>query len=157
MADEISPATTDDLPGLLALLEAAGLPTAGLTEHLGGALVARAAGRVTGGVALELYGEEALLRSLAVLDGARGRGIGDRLVRSAIDLARRRGVRRIWLLTTTAERYFRFRGFRAADRADLPEALGASEELRCACPASATAMWRTVAATVPAEPGDSAG
>jgi len=137
---QIDAARPEDLDGLLAMLAAAGLPNAGLAAHLGEALVARDGGRLAGGVALELYGEEALLRSLVVAPEARGQGLGERLTAAALDLAEAHGARRVWLLTTTAERYFPRFGFLEVARQELPPALGASEELRGACPATAVGM-----------------
>lgn len=136
----IAAARSEELDGLLALLADAALPTAGFAAHLEDALVVRDDGRLLGCVALELYGEEALLRSLAVAPAARGRGLGERLTAAALDLAAARGARRVWLLTTTAERFFPRFGFLAVERDELPAALAASAELRGACPASAVAM-----------------
>jgi amino-acid N-acetyltransferase len=140
VAIAIDPALPADLDALRFRLAQASLPEAGFSDHLDSTLVARADGAVVGGVALELYGEEALLRSLAVAPAVRGGGLGQRLVEAALELARARGVRRVWLLTTTAERFFPRFGFRIVERSELPRALDASAELRGACPASAVAM-----------------
>jgi len=59
------PASRDELPGILELLQEAGLPPDGLADHLSTTLVARQEGRVVGSAALELYGRAALLRSVA--------------------------------------------------------------------------------------------
>ncbi len=126
----IEPPRADELRSLLWLLEAAGLPRQGFAEHLDDALVAREHGRLLGCVELELYGEHALLRSLAVHPRARGRGLGERLVRAGLARARERGVRRVYLLTTTAESYFPRFGFEPLPREALPSALMTSEELR---------------------------
>lgn len=57
---------------------------------------------VVGVVGLELLGEQALLRSLAVREAYRGQGIGSLLVRMAEDHARALGADRLYLLTNTA-------------------------------------------------------
>lgn len=136
----IAAASSEELAALLALLAEAGLPTAGVAAHLDTALVVRDGARLLGCVALELYGDEALLRSLAVAPTARGKGLGERLTAAALELAETRGARRVWLLTTTAQRFFPRFGFLEVPRDELPAALAASEELRGACPASAVAM-----------------
>ncbi len=140
MKATIGPARAEDLGRLSSLLEEAGLPLAGFGTRLDATLVARSQLDIAGGVALELYGEEALLRSLVVAPSARGGGLGERMTEAALELARARGARRVWLLTTTAERYFPRFGFRPVLRAELPAALASSAELRGACPASAVAM-----------------
>lgn len=133
-------AATDDLPEILALLEASKLPTDGLTDHIGTTIVARAEGKIVGCAAVEVYGPAGLLRSVAVDTRRRGEGLGHQLTEAALDLARARGVQRVYLLTTTAGDFFpRFR-FRKIDRKEMDPALERSAELRGACPASAVAM-----------------
>jgi len=138
----IQPATPNDLPDIVALLKAAALPVAGIDEHVetGGALVARESERLLGCAAVEVYGQAGLLRSVAVEAGRRGEGLGERLTKAALELARKRGVRNIYLLTTTASHFFPRFGFTAIPRAELDPVLAQSEELRGACPASALAM-----------------
>jgi amino-acid N-acetyltransferase len=136
----IRAAAPDDREAAEALLAAAALPLAGFSDHLGTTLLADGGGAVVGCVALELYGADALLRSLAVSAPWRDRGVGRALVTAAIELAAGRGARRLWLLTTTADRYFPRYGFSVVDRSAIAPAMGASAELRGACPATAVAM-----------------
>ncbi|HEU4327163.1 MAG TPA: arsenic resistance N-acetyltransferase ArsN2 [Roseiflexaceae bacterium] len=136
----IEPAAPGDTAAIARLLGQSGLPLAGLDEQLATALVARRAGELAGCVALELYGDQALLRSLAVAPELRGQGLGQRLTEAALAEARGRGVRNAFLLTETAPDFFQRFGFRPVARADLPQALHASAELRGACPESALAM-----------------
>lgn len=143
-APRIVPASGDDLPEVLDLLSRAGLPPAGIDAHFpGGFVVARGADGALAGVAgLEMYESAALLRSVAVAEDERGTGLGERLARAAEALAEGRGVREMYLLTTSAEGYFPRLGYVRIAREDLPEALAASEQLRGACPATAIAMHR---------------
>jgi amino-acid N-acetyltransferase len=78
--------------------------------------------------------------SLCVAPAVRGQGLGQRIVDAGLALARKRGARRVWLLTVSAERFFPRFGFEPVERSALPSALGASAELRGACPTSAVAM-----------------
>jgi len=136
----IHPATSDDIPDILALLKASALPVVGIDAHIETALVVRDSERLLGCVAVEVYGQAGLLRSVAVEVEHRGEGWGERLTRAALELARKRGVRNIYLLTTTASHFFPRFGFAAIPRSELDPALEQSEELRGACPASALAM-----------------
>jgi amino-acid N-acetyltransferase len=133
-------ATAEDLAWIAELLDSALLPTAGISDHLSGFLVAEVQSRPVGCAAIERYGSEALLRSVAVVPGHRGLGIGRRLVEALISRAAADGIRTLILLTTTSARYFSRLGFREVDRALLPESVGQSEELRGACPASAAIL-----------------
>jgi amino-acid N-acetyltransferase len=136
----IRSATAADRAAIEELLTASALPVAGLADHLASALVAESDGTLVGSAAVEGHGEHGLLRSVAVHPSWRASGLGARLVAAAIALAAERGLREIWLLTTTAERYFPRFGFEVVAREALPAALDASAELRGACPASAVAM-----------------
>lgn len=140
----IAPAAAGDREEVVALLEACGLPPAGIDDHFPHAfLVARRDdGALMGAAGVEIHGDAGLLRSVAVAETARGQGLGERLSRAAMELAAERGVRETYLLTTGAEGYFPRLGFVRVAREELPAALGASEQLRGACPATAIAMRR---------------
>src|SRR5690242_18925077 len=127
----------DEFPAIQALLERNALPVDGLREHLSTTLVAHDDGTVIGSVALEVYGQVALLRSVAVEPGRQGHGLGRRLTAAALDLARRQGVQRAYLLTETAQNYFPRFGFQPVARAAVDPAIHGSVEWASACPASA--------------------
>ena len=94
---------------------------------------------------LELFGGDALLRSLAVDETARGRGCGTALVEALEAHARDNGVRRIYLLTTTAARFFEGLGYRAVARDAAPAPVRAAPEFATLCPASAACMVKDLA------------
>lgn len=124
-----------------ALLSAAGLPLAGVEEHFDNFWTLEAADRRLAGIAgAERYGSNWLLRSLVVDPALRGQGFGSALLAAVLGEARRLGVQGIYLLTTDARDFFAARGFTAVPRAAAPAALQASEELRGACPDTATLM-----------------
>ena len=136
----VSAATAADLPEILALLGRSRLPPDGLAEHVASTIVAKDGGRVVGSAALELYGDVGLLRSVAVDEGVRGQGLGRRLTRAALDLARPRGLRTVYLLTETAGGFFPRFGFRPVTRGDVDPAALQSVEFTTLCPASALVM-----------------
>jgi amino-acid N-acetyltransferase len=136
----IRPATASDLPAILSLLTDAGLILAGVADHLPGFLVATEGGAIVGTAGLEVYGNVALLRSVAVAPPQRRHGLGRRLVAAALGAARQRGVAQVALLTTTAASFFEHLGFRPITRDTLDPRLGASAELADECCASAVAM-----------------
>jgi len=120
----------------------AGLPA----DDLGGEgqrfLVARSGDAIVGCVGLELAGQAALLRSLAVAPSWRGKGLGMALYEAVLALARREHVTELWLLTTTAEGFFAARGFTVTSRDDAPRAVRGSAEFAALCPATAVCMCR---------------
>jgi amino-acid N-acetyltransferase len=142
MSVTVRAATPGDFPGVVALLEAAALPTAGLDSSLPDFIVAEEGHRVVGAIGLEVYGDAALLRSAVVDAGRRGSGLGRDLVESLLSRAGARGIRDVYLLTTTAEHFFPRFGFTRIPRDAVAEGVRASEEFRGACPESATVMHR---------------
>lgn len=136
------PADQGAIETLLSRLE---LPTAGVAEWLDRFLVAEHEGAIVGAAGVELYGDGALLRSVAVDPAWRGSGVARALVDRALDVAQTAGAREIFLLTTTAEHYFPRLGFACISRDDVPAPVQTSVEFRGACPASAVAMRRTLA------------
>jgi amino-acid N-acetyltransferase len=127
--------------GVVALLEAEGLPASDLTEsHLEHFFFTGSDGAPIALVGLEIYGEDGLLRSLVVSSVARTQGVGSALVRHAEKYAASRHVRALYLLTTTAEAYFEHRGYRRVDRAQAPASIQSTREFASLCPASSAFM-----------------
>jgi len=144
-AAKIDPATNEDLAEIRALLRQAGLPDdiKGDDAHF---LAARIAGRVVGGVGMEVRGEAALFRSLVVTPAARGLGIAQRLSDALAAMARAQGVRTAYLLTTTIEPLAERWGFRRIERSHVPAAIQDSSEFAGQCCTSAVAMRRDLTA-----------
>jgi len=136
----IRSATVEDWPFIEGLLRTHGLPLDGAWQHLGAFVVAEEAGAVVGTAAVEVYGDIGLLRSFAVARECRGVGLGKQLFRRVADDSRRRGLHRLFLLTTSAAPYFERFDFVQRARDTAPPPLQASAEFRGACPASATFM-----------------
>ena len=141
----VRPATSDDYEAVAGLLRAAQLPLDGVPRMLTDFYVAERQGRVLGAIGLEVYGSDGLLRSVVVQAAARSAGIGVALIDYALGQARLRALRAVYLLTTTAERYFPRFGFSAIARDDVPHHMSASVEFREACPASAVVMRKVLA------------
>ena len=137
---QIQAADQRDLAAVRELLRRHGLPLDGIDDHVQTMVVAREGSSVVGAAALELYGDGALLRSVVVDAASQGHGLGQALIEATFGLARTRGVESLFLLTTTAERYFPRFGFEPIARSDVPESVQASVEFQSACPASAVVM-----------------
>jgi amino-acid N-acetyltransferase len=140
----IKPARGTDAAAIAALLRAADLPHEDIGPHLENFLVARIGDEIVGAIGLEVHGLDALLRSLVVAPELRGKGVGDGLTQTIVARARTVGVRRLFLLTTTAEKFFLRRGFAVVARAIVPPAIAGTAEFRSLCPATAVCMARTL-------------
>lgn len=134
-----------DLSAVELLLMSAGLPTDDI-RSIPGLLtwVAEADASLRGVIALEPFGHEGLLRSLAVAPNARGHGLGRGLVAQVEGDARTEGVRKLVLLTQTAEMFFRDLGYQTVSRDDVSDAVKRSAQFRSLCPASATCMAKVL-------------
>jgi amino-acid N-acetyltransferase len=125
------------LEAAAALLASADLPVADLTTALmEDFFFAGSAAAPDGLVGVQFCGPDALLRSLVVSPSRRSSGLGCALVAHAEAHARARGARAVYLLTTTAEAFFRRRGYARADRGKAPAAIRSTHEFSDLCPAS---------------------
>jgi amino-acid N-acetyltransferase len=135
-----APAVPKDLGEIRNVLSALGLPADDVGAPHQTFLTARSGDALVGFVGLELYGLAALLRSLAVVPTRHGEGLGRDLARRALAEAEARGVRDVFLLTTTAERFFERSGFARVEREHVPEPIRESPEFKSLCPANAVCM-----------------
>jgi len=125
------------------LLAAANLPTSDLTdEDLTAFFYCGPAARPSALIGLEIYGTEALLRSLVVDPSVRSTGLGSALVECAETHAAQHRVGTLYLLTTTAEAFFARRGYHRIDRAFAPAAIRSTSEFAGLCPASSAFMFK---------------
>src|SRR5690348_6866073 len=111
MSTTIERAQPEDLAGVLDLLERHGLPLDGAGAMDDALVVARLQGQIVGAAGVEVYADGALLRSVVVDASVQGHGLGQRLTEAALELARTRRVPTVFLLTTTADRFFPRFGF----------------------------------------------
>jgi amino-acid N-acetyltransferase len=128
--EKLRPAKIEDVRGLLTLiepLEAEGMLVKRSREliesEVGNFLVVEHDGVIVGCAALYPYpgDKSAEFACLAVADGYRDAGYGERLLKACEDRARSLKLRRVFALTTHAAHWFLEQGFRAADVKALPE------------------------------------
>ena len=141
----LRPATKLDLPGVLALLHDTSLPADGAEAWIDQFVIAERDGEVVGSAGLEMYGDDALLRSVATAAAVRGTGLGAQLVHAALDRARAMRIHTVYLLTTSADSWFARIGFVRLPRGEVPVAVQSSVQFGLVTCASAIAMRRTLA------------
>ena len=135
-------AGTPQFAWMVLALAAAGLPTSDLDEGFSEYF---AADDYTAFGGFCRFGTTALLRSLVVVDGRQGHGMGSALLTALTSYARAAGVRDLWLLTTSAESFFACHGFQIAQRSDAPLTIAGTSQFRELCPSSATLMHKSIA------------
>jgi amino-acid N-acetyltransferase len=125
------------------LLDSASLPSADLTDaHMEHFFYCGPPLQLTGLVGVELRGKTALLRSLVVTESQRSTGMGAQLLEHAERYARAAGAQAIYLLTTTADRFFAKRGYQAVPRETAPDEIRNTREFADICPASSLFMTK---------------
>ena len=141
LGDAVVPARPEDLPSVRDLLDRNALAYPEVEQHVGDLLVVRdPTGHVVGCVALELYDEAGLLRSLATAQERRGEGLGWMLADAALARARSRGCRRVYLVTESASDFFAEKfGFRSVQPSMIDAAVAESPQFRSSSP-NAVAM-----------------
>ena len=93
---------------------------------------------------LELFGSDALLRSLVTLPPVRQVGMGAAMVAMLETEARALKCRLVYLLTTSEMKFFERLGYAACARSAVPEAVRASRQFTALCPATATSMVKRI-------------
>lgn len=154
----ISPerALRSDLAAIRQLLAGCGLPHQDLTADqlrsfwvLRGQPLVHENGRpgpepappqLVGVIGVEPYGQEGLLRSLALLPARRGQNLGKLLVGHLEVCARQAGIERLFLLTTTAADFFRRLGYEETARMAATEKVQGSAEFQSLCPSTAACL-----------------
>lgn len=139
-----TPSSAED-PDLRTALAAAGLPIDDLAEPgrwLYG--YSTLGGERMGYGGFERYGDDVLIRSIAVLPEQRHRGVGGGILALLMRRAFDQGARRAWLLTTSAAGFFEQAGFKSVAREQAPEAIMGTQQARTLCPASAVLLSRSI-------------
>lgn len=91
-------------------------------------------------VGLENYSDVALLRSMVVFDNFKKKGFGRKIVNYVLEEAKAKGIKEIFILTTTAKDFFERLGFEVIERERVSNDIKSTTEFTSLCPASATCM-----------------
>jgi N-acetylglutamate synthase-like GNAT family acetyltransferase len=119
--------------GLLAALAAADLPTGDIADPGRAFFRVERDGLVLGYGGFELYGEDALLRSVVVPPARRGQGHGRAVAEAMLGEIGAAGGKRAYLLTTSATGFFEHLGFVRIERGTAPAAILATRQAASIC------------------------
>jgi amino-acid N-acetyltransferase len=142
---QLRAAVTRDLAKIRSFLGKNGLPDVGVEAWIENFIVAEdQTGNWVGIAGLELYDKCGLLRSVAVESKFRSKGYGRIMVNAALANAEAKGLKKVYLLTDDASKYFERLGFRTVDRMEVDPPVKASLEFTEACCESATVMCKVI-------------
>lgn len=125
---------------LTGFLQGLGLITSDLPADLSGFTLAFDGEQIVGSAGMEVNGGIGLLRSLAVAETHRNQQLGQRLFTAALDYAKLREVKEVYLITNTAEAYFAQKGFQRVERSEVPVEISQTEQFSSLCPSSSAVM-----------------
>lgn len=130
----------------ISLLEAVGLQSMDVTRYFpSGYVVARdlESGELAGLAGLERYGNQGVLRVVAVRPSSRGAGLARALVLSLMDLAGVIGIHELYVLSRIAPEAFAHLGWEKISFEDLPADLKESDAVQQRGPSTSTVLrWR---------------
>jgi len=126
------------------LLKNAKLPFEDIDAHYGNFILAKDNKNIIGVIGLENYSSVGLLRSLAVAPDYRNGGLGKMLVNRMITFSRSLCIKELYLLTTTADTFFKKLGFGVIERGNVPDEITLTTEFKSICPVSAICMKREI-------------
>ncbi|MFC1713976.1 arsenic resistance N-acetyltransferase ArsN2 [Candidatus Poribacteria bacterium] len=137
-------ADSKDEEDIRQLLSECELPHKDISGHLPHFILAQDESGLVGTVGLEVIDTFGMLRSLAVRPFHRNQGIGKALYNRALGYAHIEGIKRLYLLTITAEAYFSRLGFERIERGRTPASVQNTEQFRSLCPSTAVCMTRDI-------------
>lgn len=142
---KIQKADIKDLPWINQLLQKADLPLVEPHEFNDYFFVfANKDHEVFGAIGLEIYGYYGLLRSMVVHPDFRNNGMASALVDQIMQTAEGSGLQEVFLLTSTAEKYFLRKGFQFMSRENCPLEIKQSREYSSICPVSSFLMSKKI-------------
>ncbi len=140
----IQAAGKKDIKEITGLLNDNKLPTTDIKEDAVQLFVGLFNNKIIGTVGLERYNQVGLLRSLAVEEAFKNQKVGTMLMDWLFDFCVNEKINELYLLTTTAEKYFLKLGFQRIDRNTVPDPINKTREFKDICPASGVAMYMRV-------------
>jgi len=133
-----------DIPMVRRFLSTVNLPYEDIDKHISHCLLAIKKDHLAGMVGIEIAGNTALLRSLAVDEIDRNKHIGSTLFDKIRSYAQLNDVKELYLLTATAAEFFERKEFKRINRDEVPEEIKRTEEFKNICPSTAVCMKREI-------------
>ncbi|MBC3795005.1 arsenic resistance N-acetyltransferase ArsN2 [Spirosoma utsteinense] len=144
MAMHIQTAQPADKAAIISLLQQGQLLTNDLPVDLSDFIIAKEQTTLIGVAGLERVGRVGLLRSVAIDQHYQGKQIGAQLVGRMLEIARAADLEEVYLITTSADRYFERQGFQPVNRQEVPAAIQQTQQFSELCPSTAIVMKRAL-------------
>ncbi|HMW26385.1 MAG TPA: arsenic resistance N-acetyltransferase ArsN2 [Ferruginibacter sp.] len=96
--------------------------------------------QAVGTAGLDIFEDCALLRSISVVPGIRGKGYGKLLNEQIESFAKDSGISCLYLITHTAKDFFDRQGYCVISRDEAPEPIRQTDQFSSLCPSTAVVM-----------------
>lgn len=137
-------ARNTDLNNIQQLLDDNQLPIDDCSVHLKNFIVLEHNEKIIVVGGIEIFHDLGLIRSITVNKRYRNSGLGKHMCQLISDKAVSQGIKRLYLLTETAQAFFEGQGFRVIDRANAPAEIKSTQQFDKLCPSSAVLMLRSI-------------
>jgi amino-acid N-acetyltransferase len=132
-------AIKEELDKALKLLENNHLPTADIGDNVELYTVYDHQ-KLIGTIGLEAFKTEGLLRSVCLDSEMQNKGLGSQILTIFEGKIKEKGIKNLYLLTTTAQGFFQKNDYKTIAREDVSEAIRHTEAFKGVCPSSAIVM-----------------
>ncbi len=126
---------------IIDLLESQKLPSSDIQENIKFFGVEES-NKLIALVGLEIFDKHALLRSLVCKPDRQNSGMATMLLKALEKVATKRSIENLYLLTTTASKFFQKNGYTIISRDIVPKVILETSEFESICPASAICMTK---------------
>lgn len=134
----------EDQQSVISLLRQGQLITDDLPADLSDFIIAIEQKTLIGVAGLERLGSIGLLRSVAVDPQHQGKQVAAHLISRLLEMAEAANLEELYLITTTAERYFDRHGFVPINRQEVPPVIQKTQQFSTLCPSTAVVMKRKI-------------
>lgn len=128
------------------LLQSVGLPDSDLETSPVHFFGIRKKNEIIATGALEIYGKNAVLRSVAIKQNFQKSGFGKQIVKFLEKKAAEQGVEKLFLLTTTSESFFVKLNFQSIKREMCPDEIKSNAQFKDICPSTASCLFKNLRA-----------
>ena len=137
-------ASISDKHAVEQLLTALDLPHNDIDQHLAHFILAESNKKLIGVIGVDAYGSIGLLRSLGVGEKNQKSGLGTALTSRMLAYARTLGIKKLYLLTLTAEHFFSNKNFTKIERSKVPDVIKSTTEFSSLCPGTAICFFKSI-------------
>ncbi len=141
---QLKHAKLEDLPLIKDLLLKENLPASDIVMDIIHIFLFYDKKNLVGMTGLENFREHGLLRSVVVVDEFKGKGKGKTMCMLTMEKALEMGVEELYLLTETAEDFFKSQGFETVNKEEAPGFIKSTTEFKNLSPASAAFMRKNL-------------